>query len=110
MSEVGSIFAELEAGFWDEGLDALIEAVVARRQYVRAQQGAKNKMEFVPGTKVRLVNIKPKYLLGITGEVTGQIASRSGDLMVFIDQKHWHQLGRYDTTLSIPASSLEEVA
>jgi hypothetical protein len=109
MSDVGGIFNELDAGFWDEGLEALLDAVVARRNYLRDQKGASNKLEFISGTEVRLVNIKPKYLHGITGVVTDQIAARRGDLMVFIDQRYWHRLGRFGTTLSVPASSLEKV-
>jgi hypothetical protein len=109
MSDVGGIFNELDAGFWDEGLEALLDAVVARRNYLRDQQGAHNKLDFIPGTEVRLVNIKPKYLVGITGVVTDQIPSRRGDLMVFIDERCWRRLGKYGTTLSIPASSLEKV-
>jgi hypothetical protein len=56
-----------------------------------------------------VIDIKPKYLIGITGVVTSGRAARRGDLMVFIDERCWRRLGRYGTTLSIPASCLEKV-
>lgn len=105
-----SIFDDIQAGYWDEGLDAIIEIAVARRTFLRDARGAENKINFVPGTLVRVIDIKPKYLKGIIGIVTPRTADRRGDLMVSIDQRYWHKLGhRYSKTLSIPASSLEKV-
>ena len=105
-----SIFDDIQAGYWDEGLDAIIEIAVARRKFLHAAKGAENKITFVPGTAVRLINIRPKHLTGITGIVSTQTPSRPGDLMVTIDARHYHRLGnRYGTTLGIPASSLEKL-
>jgi hypothetical protein len=104
-----SIFDDINAGYWDDGLDAIIEMAVARRSFLRDARGAENKITFVPGTSARVINIKPKYLTGITGVVSPKQADRRGDLMVEIDQRCWHRLGRYGRCLSIPASSLEKV-
>jgi hypothetical protein len=108
MGDRFSIFDDIESGIWDEGLDAIIEAAVARRSFLRDMKGANNKINFVPGTHVRVVNIRPKYLTGITGTVSFKTADRRGDLMVDVDPRCYHRLGRYSRTLSIPASSLEE--
>jgi hypothetical protein len=103
-----SIFDDINNGYWDEGLDAIIEAAVARRKFIRQLQGARNKVNFVPGTRVRVINIRPNYLHGITGVVSTKAASRNGDLMVDIDTKCYHRLGsRFGKCLGIPASSLE---
>ncbi|HWI66827.1 MAG TPA: hypothetical protein VNS88_00350 [Nitrospiraceae bacterium] len=104
-----SIFEDINAGYWDEGLDAIIEIAVARRRFLRDAKGAENMVEFQPGTPVRVINIKPKYLAGITGIVSPLTADRRGDLKVAIDARHHHRLGRYGTVLSIPASSLEKL-
>ena len=104
-----SIFDDIDKGYWDDGLDAIIEMAVARRKFLRDMQGARNKASFGPGTPVRVINIKPRYLIGVTGVVSPKAANRNGDLMVDIDQRCWHRLGRYSTTLGIPASSLELV-
>lgn len=105
-----SIFDDINAGYWDDGLDAIIEIAVARRRFLRDAQGAENMVDFRPGTAVRVVNIKPKYLAGITGVVSPSTAARRGDLMVDIDAYCWPQLGRrYSKKLSVPASSLEKV-
>ncbi len=104
-----SIFDDIQAGYWDDGLDAIIEIAVARRNWLRDARGAENKVSFVPGTSVRVINIRPKYLTGITGVVSTKTADRRGDLMVEVDQRHYRRLGRYSTTLSVPASSLEKL-
>lgn len=105
-----SIFDEIDAGIWDDGLEALAEAIRARRDYVRDQRGAKNQLEFKHGTPVRVINIRPKYLTGITGTVNkSRMPSRRGDIMVDVDPRCYHRLGRYGRCLAIPASSLEEV-
>jgi hypothetical protein len=105
-----SIFDDINAGYWDgDGLDAIIEMAVARRTFLREMQGAKNKANFGPDTPVRVINIKPKYLQGITGKVSPKSAARRGDIMVDIDERYWHRLGRYSKCLSIPASCLELV-
>jgi hypothetical protein len=109
MGDRFSIFEDIESGIWDEGIDAIIEAAVARRNFLRDIKGANNKINFVPGTNVRVINIRPKYLTGITGFVSARQADRRGDLMIEVDQHHWPRLGRYSRTLSVPASSLEEV-
>jgi hypothetical protein len=107
-SEV-DIFAEIEAGYWDGGLQAIAEAVNARRIYLRDQQKVRNMMNFVPGTKVRIINIRPKYLMGITGVISPNTAARQGDLLVDVDPSCYGRLGRYGRKLGVPASSLEEV-
>ena len=106
-----SIFDDINNGYWDEGLDAIIDMAVARRRFLREQRGAKNQFEFKHDDTVRIINIKPKYLTGITGKINKQrMPSRRGDIMVDIDPNCWRRLGtRYGRCLSIPASSLERV-
>ena len=104
-----SIFDDINAGYWDDGLDAIIEIAVARRRFLRDARGAENMVNFPPGTSVRVINIKPKYLTGITGVVSPGTASRNGDLMVDVDMMYHRRLGRYGPRLSIPASSLEKL-
>ena len=104
-----SIFDDINNGFWDDGLDAILEIAFARKKFLRDSQGAENMVKFSPGTPVRVINLKPRYLIGVTGVVSTKTANRRGDLMVDIDQRCWHRLGRYSRCLSIPASSLELV-
>jgi len=105
-----SIFDDINAGYWDDGLEAIIEIAVARRKFLHQVQGAKNMATFGPGTPVRVINIRPKYLHGITGKVSQKAASRPGDIMIDIDQQWWYRLGtRFGKCLGVPASSLELV-
>jgi hypothetical protein len=104
-----SIFNDINAGYWDEGLDAIIEIAVARRTFLRDARCAENKITFVPGTAVRVINIRPKYLTGITGMVSHRTADRRGDLMVTVDGRYHHKLGRYSTTLLNDYPQLEKL-
>jgi hypothetical protein len=100
----------IDGGEMDNMIDLLRDAVSARTNFLRDMKGAINKATFLPGTKVRIVNIRPKYLHGITGVVSSQTPSRSGDLMVEIDPGCYHKLGhRFGRVLGVPASSLELV-
>lgn len=101
----------IETGHLDGIIDILVDAGVDRRKFLQEMRGATNRALMMPGTKVRVFNIRPKYLAGIQGTVSAATASRRGDIMVDIDPLYYHRLGhRYGKQLSIPASSLEEIA
>jgi hypothetical protein len=106
-----SIIDDIEAGYWDgDGLDIIIEAAVARRKFVQDLKGARNQRDYQHGDAVRIVNIRPKYMTGVRGTINkNRMPIRSGDIMVDIDPRDVHRIGRRSTTLSIPASSLERL-
>ena len=105
-----SIFDDINNGYWDEGLNAIIEMAVARRNFLRDSKGAQNQVDFKHGDAVRIVNIRPKYMTGIRGRINkNRMPLRNGDIMVDIDSRDSHRIGRRSNTLSIPASSLERV-
>jgi hypothetical protein len=105
-----SIFDDINNGYWDEGLDAIIEMAVARRTFLRDSKGAQNQVEFKHGDAVRIVNIRPKYMTGVRGRINkNRMPIRRGDIMVDIDSRDTHRIGRRSNTLSIPASSLERM-
>lgn len=100
----------IDGGELDDKLDILIDAAVTRRNYLRDMRGAMNKATLSTGTRVRLVNIRPKYMIGIQGTISNKSPQRRGDMMVDIDPMYRSRIGhRYSMCLSIPASSLEEV-
>ena len=105
-----SLIEDINDGHYDEALDAVIELAVARRNFLRDAKGARNKVEFQHGDAVRVVDIRPKYLTGITGTINKhRMPAKAGQIMVDIEPRCWHRLGRYGHTLSVPASSLERV-
>jgi hypothetical protein len=100
----------IETGQVDDMVGLIYDAAVARKEFLKEMRGAMNRATMAPGTKVRLINIRPKYLHGITGTVSAATPSRRGDIMVDIDPSCHHRLGyRYNKLLGVPASSLEEV-
>jgi hypothetical protein len=108
--DYGFIVDLIDAGECDDIMELLTDAVSARRQYLKDMRGAMNKATFVPGTHVRLVNISPRYLIGITGVVVAQTPKRPGDLMVEIDDLYYSRIRhRFGKVLGCPASSLELV-
>ena len=105
-----SIFDDINNGYWDDGLDAIIEMAVARRNFLRDSKGAKNQVELKHGDAVRLVNIRPKYLVGIEGTIDKtKMPNRRDCIVVQVAQKHYYRLGRFSGTVHVPASSLERV-
>ena len=61
--DYGFLLDLFETDELDNILDAIIEAAVARRNYLQDVQGAQNKATMVPGTRVRICGtIKPKPL------------------------------------------------
>src|SRR5579872_779022 len=94
-------------GEYDKELDSLIRVALDRRRYLQSVIATVNQSEFVPGTRVRLVDIRPKYLIGLTGTVSQLPSTRRGDLMVeFDDQSYRYVQHRFQRTVGIPASSL----
>jgi hypothetical protein len=100
----------IAGGECDSIIEGLGDAVRARREFLQEIRGAENRINFGPGTKVRIINIRPKYLHGVTGVVSAATPKRHGDIMVDVDPSQYYKLGhRYGHTLGVPASSLEEI-
>lgn len=110
-TQTGSIFDQMAAGAFDAQLEALAQAIQARRKYLAQQQGLANKAEFGPGTKVAIVGaIRPKYLIGITGTVSTRPARRAGDIQLDVDERWRFQMGRYGMSVGVPGSCLQRAA
>jgi hypothetical protein len=106
--DIEVIIDSIAAGEFDTVLEPMVEMLQARREMLREQQGAHNKLEFVPGTRVETCgNLRPRYLLNIQGTVSyDQDGVRRGDLRVHIDELYRRRMGRYSLILTIPASCL----
>lgn len=105
-----SIFDQVASGKYDVQLEALSEAIRARRKYLSQQRGLANQVEFTPGTPVRIAGrISPKYLIGVTGTVSTLPARRRGDILVDVAEEDRWKMGRFGTSISVPAQCLERV-
>jgi hypothetical protein len=101
----------IDAGELDDMIEQLTDVVRARREYLHKLKGANNRAAMEPGDKVRLVDISPRYLYGVTGEVVDQTPKRHGDIMVRIDDRYYRGriAQRFGRVVGVPASSLEYV-
>jgi hypothetical protein len=91
-----------------EDLAAISPLMNERRKILAKVEASLNKAVLVPGTKVRLSGLSPKYLNGLTGTVTGP-GRRPNDLQVaFDDESKWHAR-RFGTSVSCPANALTKV-
>jgi hypothetical protein len=108
MGTTEDVISQVADGVHDVNLKALLAAVRARHEYLNRQRGLRNQVAMTPGTRVRVSgNIRPKYLLGLTGTVSGKPSNREGDLHVQLDS---HQrTGRYSHSLNVPATCLTEI-
>jgi hypothetical protein len=96
----------IETGQIDDMVDLLIDAGVARRNFLKEMRSAENRATMSTGDKVRICgSISPKYLLGTVGTVSGKPATRRGDIMVELP----YPVGRFRGTVGVPASCLEMV-
>jgi hypothetical protein len=97
----------IETGQIDDMVDLLIDAGIARRDFLRDMKSAANRAVMSTGDKVRIVgSIRPKYLIGVIGTVSGKPATRRGDIMVEFP----YRVGRFHGTIGVPASCLELVS
>lgn len=91
-------------GEYDASLDALYTAVVERRKLVHRAKSAVTLAEIKVGDKVRLKDIRPKYMIGEVCVVTGKKQTK---LVV----KLAAPVGRFSGLgeLTVPASCVELV-
>jgi hypothetical protein len=94
------------AGKLDSIIDQLQEAVYARKRILKDQKAAENKVALTPGTRVRLLGLRPKYLNGLEGKVVDTPARRAGDISVVLD---YSPSPRFGTHTAVPAACLEGV-
>lgn len=101
---VMDVYDAISTGEVDDHIDEIFDALHARRKAVAAQRA----LSFKNGDRVRLVNIKPKYLAGLEGVITGKVNSR---FVVQLDDPA--SAGRYvrdgGDTLDAQAAILEPV-
>lgn len=96
-------------------LELVFEAASIRQQQNKANKVAQNFAELTPGTRVEICgNIRPKYLLGITGVVTGVMTKRTGDIEIHVDN-FWtghavRFINRATGNLAVPANCLRKIA
>lgn len=105
-----TILTQIRNGDFDDSIEVIIRTAIARRRYLQDVKGAENQAEFKPGTKVRILpGIKPKYLIGLSGVVSGP-GKRSGDLMFEFDDRSYPYVShRFQRTVGIPAALLQRV-
>lgn len=97
-----------------EQLATASEAIVDRARQIQRIRAAKARAALVPNeTRVRTMNLKPKWLNGISGTYIEPSTQRRGDIRVRLDRQPVSPVlvrGRrktYQQTISVPASCVE---
>lgn len=103
-----AIIATIMDGEADDSFDAIVTAINMRRRQIREAATLVNKIVLTPGTRVVLKGLRPKYLVGLHGEVLARDAKRPRDLPVRLDAGQY--TGRYSRVINVPASCLEREA
>lgn len=94
MTRSSNLIAAIMRGEHDDDLDALMDAVVARRKNARRRAAA----ELNVGDRIRLRGISPKGLEGATGTVKGgRTRSR---IEVVIDKEYARLAGRFESIIA----------
>lgn len=109
MADLAEILSSIQSGEVDDHLDTITQACRNRRE-LKAES-------IMPGTRVRIIRgISPKYLTGLTGEVSDRILKGKGvTLKVTLDEAFHDnpQYRRYvnpiDHSIRLPADLVEVV-
>jgi hypothetical protein len=72
-STVSALADYIRTDATDTDLDTLIDAINARRKYLRASAA----LALTPGAAIRIENVSPKYLSGLTGTFLGAKGNRA---------------------------------
>jgi hypothetical protein len=102
---VYDILDSIRSGEQDANLDTLSEAVRDRIKGTRAVNAANSLMEIAIGQPVRLKDLSPKYVNGLTAKVVGKGRSR---FQVVLDSPPAG--GRFNGTVTVPATCVEAIA
>lgn len=94
------VVAAIFTGTFDTDLDTLIAAVKSRKEALARQTFLTIKV----GTRGRLINLRPQYLVGAPVTVTGRKKSR---LSVEIDADY--PTGRYGKQISVSPDMIEVI-
>jgi hypothetical protein len=111
MATASELIQGIAKGEFDTQLDEIAHVIGERRRYLRLQKGLQNRKALKPGTPCRITpGIKPKYLTGLTGKVSEQAPTRSGDLMFeFDDESYLYVAHRFRRIVGVPASLLARI-
>lgn len=103
-----SVLGAIIDGEYDDALDRLAAAVTERRRLVSAQMARRNVLTIMPGARVQLQGLSPKYLNGLTGTVVEtpefRRNRRKATLSVTLDTPT--AMGRFGKVIQVPASCL----
>ena len=113
MTALVEILKDLSTGKYDQQLDALSNAVYARKKELGSIVAAENMASLLPGDRVRIVGaIKPKYLQGQRAEVLdindlpdGVRLPPAGSILIDFGRP----MRRYGRYCSVPAQLLKRV-
>jgi hypothetical protein len=84
---------QIRAGLWDDDIRQLAHTAKWRVKVVESNTA--RSFEVGQRVKIDALNIKPKYLFGMTGTVIAAKAGKSPRLSVQLDEQHREQAYRY---------------
>lgn len=84
MTRLKDIPILITEGRLDPILEDVVSAAIDRQKVLRAKRGREN-LRLKPGTKVRLINLRPQYLSGTEATIEYQPGTPKGRLVVYVD-------------------------
>ena len=90
------MLTDIMSGKFDNDLDSITKAVSVRQGIIVKSLSV--------GSRVRLTNVSPKYLDGVTGVITAKVGDK---ISVEIDS--WCDTGRYSRKMTAKPSMLRPV-
>lgn len=108
---VMKILGAIDTGKLDRYLDELSRAIRARREVIRHREAMVNVETLKKGDRVRLVNLRPKYLTQYDAIIVKPALARNNEPGFVIDlDTDLVRVGRYSTKgVTVPASCVEKI-
>lgn len=105
-----SLYGDILDGKHDADIDALFDALREREKVVRKRRALENKASVKVGDKVRITDIRPKYLNGLEATVVQTRGRRADDILVKFGERDFSAQRYMGAEVGVPANCIEVIA
>jgi len=98
------LIADIRTGKYDDNLEAIYNAALDRRKYLREQVSRDTFMALAKGDRVRIKQCNPKYMIGVTARVTD---FRTKKITIMAEEGQF--LGRFSPRIVLDPSMVEKI-
>lgn len=104
--EINEVLSEISAGKFDAHLETIMSRIDERKK----QRATADFLQLKVGDRIRFVNIRPKFLIGLYGTLASNFVSGRKNMRAEIKVENTPYAQKYaGRTLQIPISCIQKV-